>query len=65
MGAAEGGGGKKGGVNVDFLSTHPASGKRVEKVTDWAEQMMRDRPSSCGPLERQAGAFKAASRSIW
>jgi metalloendopeptidase OMA1, mitochondrial len=39
MGGAEGGGGKKDGVNVDFLSTHPSSGKRVEKVTEWAEEV--------------------------
>lgn len=48
MGGAEGGGGKKGGVNVDFLSTHPASGKRVEKVTEWAEEVsMECREEGC------------------
>lgn len=39
MEQSEGGGGKKGVVNVDFLSTHPASGTRIVKVTKWAEEV--------------------------
>lgn len=39
MDAAEGDGGKKGSINVDFLSTHPSSSKRVEKVTQWAKEV--------------------------
>lgn len=61
MAAAEGGRG-----NVDFLSTHPASGKRVEKVTKWAKEMMEGIPEECGPMERQAGEFrKRVGRARW
>ncbi|KAK4052910.1 metalloendopeptidase [Microbotryomycetes sp. JL221] len=55
-----------GGANVDFLSTHPSSSKRVDKVTEWAQEIVRDRPAACGPLERQADAFKSfASSNNW
>lgn len=39
MDAAEGGGGQKGNVNVDFLSTHPSSSRRIGKVTEWAKEV--------------------------
>ncbi|KAM0752354.1 hypothetical protein T439DRAFT_324430 [Meredithblackwellia eburnea MCA 4105] len=48
--SSSGEGGKKGRVNLDFLSTHPSSGKRVVKVREWAREMIGDRPQSCGPL---------------
>jgi predicted Zn-dependent protease len=62
MEAGEGGAG-----SIDFLSTHPASGKRVQKVEKWAKEIIEMRPESCGPLERQWGAFREASttKSRW
>ncbi|KAM0793686.1 hypothetical protein ACM66B_001114 [Microbotryomycetes sp. NB124-2] len=51
------------GSNVDFLSTHPSSSKRVDTVTEWADKVIQDRPAECGPLEHQADAFRSFARS--
>lgn len=57
--------GEGGAGNIDFMSTHPSSAKRVDKVTAWAEEIIRDRPDSCGPLRQQAGAFQNATGARW
>lgn len=57
--------GAGGAGNIDFLSTHPSSAKRVDKVTAWAEEVLRDRPDSCGPLRQQIGEFRNVTNTRW
>ncbi|SCV67927.1 BQ2448_48 [Microbotryum intermedium] len=71
MEAAEGGassdgsGKKKGGINMDFLSTHPSSHRRVEKVREWAKEALKLRPDRCGPLKEYSTGFRRASGARW
>ncbi|KAI5478244.1 mitochondrial inner membrane metallopeptidase Oma1 [Pseudohyphozyma bogoriensis] len=62
MESSEGSSGKKGNVNLDFLSTHPSSARRVEKVTEWATEMVERRPYECGPLKARVEEFGRATR---
>ncbi|BGP12471.1 metalloendopeptidase [Rhodosporidiobolus nylandii] len=61
MGAAE----QAPGVDMSFLSTHPSSKNRTVKVREWAEEIIKDRPSECGPLRGQASAFQGLTGSRW
>lgn len=63
MGQLEGGQG--GGISTDFLSTHPSSAKRVEKVTEWAQEILPTRPDQCGPVRGQVEGFSKASGARW
>ncbi|KDE06935.1 hypothetical protein MVLG_02822 [Microbotryum lychnidis-dioicae p1A1 Lamole] len=70
MEAAEGGTssnglGKKKGINMDFLSTHPSSHRRVEKVREWAKDALELRPDRCGPLKEYSVGFRQASGTRW
>ncbi|GAA5866347.1 hypothetical protein JCM3774_006625 [Rhodotorula dairenensis] len=53
------------GVDMSFLSTHPSSKNRTVQVRKWAEDIIQDRPSACGPLRQQVQPFQQASRSRW
>ncbi|GAA5914520.1 hypothetical protein JCM5296_003058 [Sporobolomyces johnsonii] len=54
-----------GGMDLDFLSTHPSSKNRVVKVREWAEEVIQDRPLECGPLRDHVGPFQRLSDSRW
>ncbi|GAA5981170.1 hypothetical protein JCM10908_004006 [Rhodotorula pacifica] len=53
------------GVDMSFLSTHPSSKNRTVQVRKWAEEIIQERPSECGPLRQQIQPFQEASRSRW
>ncbi|GAA5997301.1 metalloendopeptidase [Rhodotorula paludigena] len=53
------------GIDMSFLSTHPSSQHRTKQVREWAEQVIQDRPSDCGPLRGQVAPFQRASGSRW
>ncbi|KAL7343972.1 peptidase family M48-domain-containing protein [Rhodotorula toruloides] len=56
------------GVDMSFLSTHPSSKHRIENVKMWAEdvrQVVKERPSECGPLRDQVEPFQRFSRGRW
>ncbi|GAA5951077.1 hypothetical protein JCM3765_004674 [Sporobolomyces pararoseus] len=54
-----------GGGSLDFLSTHPSSSNRSVKVREWAEEVLRDRPSSCGPVRDNIGGFQGITGMNW
>ncbi|BGP28577.1 metalloendopeptidase [Rhodotorula toruloides] len=53
------------GVDMSFLSTHPSSKHRIENVRGWAEDVVKERPSECGPLRDQVEPFQRFSRARW
>ncbi|GAA6022027.1 hypothetical protein JCM8202_004382 [Rhodotorula sphaerocarpa] len=53
------------GVDMSFLSTHPSSKNRTVQVREWAEEVIRDRPTECGPLRQQVQPFQQVSRARW
>ncbi|ODO04558.1 hypothetical protein I350_05162 [Cryptococcus amylolentus CBS 6273] len=68
------GGGK--GLNVDFLSTHPANAKRIKQLTQWLPEAQQIRAASpCGETAQNYGGFLDAvnpsggvygsSNSLW
>ncbi|KAL7424718.1 metalloendopeptidase [Cryptotrichosporon argae] len=66
MAASEGGGG-----SVDFISTHPASTKRIKNLQEWLPEAMQVRAASpCGSTASHFGAFQDAvghgmGRTLW
>nr|XP_031862888.1 uncharacterized protein CI109_001362 [Kwoniella shandongensis]KAA5529960.1 hypothetical protein CI109_001362 [Kwoniella shandongensis] len=65
-------GGSK-GLNVDFLSTHPANQKRINQLEKWMPEALQVRAAShCGQTASQLGGFLDAinpvgtySQGIW
>lgn len=53
------------GVDMSFLSTHPSSKNRTKQVREWAEDVLRDRPSECAPVKGHIGPFQEASGARW
>ncbi|KPV78211.1 uncharacterized protein RHOBADRAFT_50706 [Rhodotorula graminis WP1] len=53
------------GVDMSFLSTHPSSKNRTKQVREWAEDVLRDRPSQCAPVKGHVGPFQEASGARW
>ncbi|KAK8861614.1 hypothetical protein IAR55_002437 [Kwoniella newhampshirensis] len=61
------------GLNVDFLSTHPANQKRIKQLEKWMPEALSIRAASpCGQTTSQFGGFLDAinpvgtySQSIW
>jgi len=53
------------GLNVDFLSTHPANAKRIKQLTQWLPEAQQVRASSsCGFVSSQFGGFLDALPAV-
>lgn len=64
--------GHSGIANIDFMSTHPANGKRIKNLSGWTPEALSLRAASnCGDTARQFEDFKdqfdssAESKSFW